>query len=96
MSLETILNALLAFIGGGILWFANDVRSRVIRLEAKMDRKMDVEDHEKQAEQCVRTITDRFNDTWMGLKERFSRNEKCLMEHTHDDKTGKTIITVGL
>jgi hypothetical protein len=96
MSLETILNALLAFIGGGILWFANDVRSRVIRLEAKMDGKMNVDDHEKQADQCVKTITEKFNDTWTGLKERFTRNEKCLLEHTHDDKTGKTIIRGGL
>jgi hypothetical protein len=97
MSTEvTILLSVLAFIGGCILWFAGDIRSRIIRLEAKIDKKMDVDDHTKQAEQCVKTLTEKLNDTWTSLKERFTRNEKCLMDHVHDEKTGETIIKGGL
>jgi hypothetical protein len=96
MSTEAIIGALVAFIGTGIFWLASDIRSRQIRLEAKIDRKMDVEDHEKQAEQCVRTITEKFSDTWTSVKERLTRTEKCVMDHVHDDKTGKTILRGGL
>jgi hypothetical protein len=97
MSTEvTILLSVLAFIGGCILWFAGDIRSRIIRLETKIDKKMDVEDHTKQAELCVKTLSEKFSDAWLGVKERLTRGEKCLLEHTHDDKSGKTIIRGGL
>jgi hypothetical protein len=96
MSTEAIIGALVAFIGTGIFWLASDIRARQIRLEAKIDKKMDIEDHEKQAELCVRTLTEKLNDAWMGFKERFSRNEKCIMDHTHDETTGRTILKGGL
>jgi hypothetical protein len=59
ISAEGVLNIIIAVSGGGLLWLGQDIRMRLVRLESKIDQKVDESDCQDTNKRCSTVVLER-------------------------------------
>jgi hypothetical protein len=80
----SLLGVFLTILGTVVVRQNSEINHKLDRLETKLDGKMDIVDHDKQAETCTKTLTGIFNSRFDGFNLANRTLEEKFCRHSHD------------
>lgn len=95
-ALATIIGGFISLLVTIMLFQQAGIKKQLGEIYNKLDKKLDEDDHEKQAITCVENIRSAFNATFQRLDEKIITTEKKLCSHYHNQSGDISYRTGGI